>query len=111
MKRFEGTTAVITGGTMGIGFAIARHFGREGATVIIASRKQKNIDSAVQELTKQGIKCYGKSCNAGKSSDIKELVKFAVEKSPNHKIDFVVPNAAANPYFGPTMKAPEWSLV
>ena len=51
-QRFslDGKTAIITGGTRGIGLAIARGFLDAGANVTISSRKQEHGDEAVQEL-------------------------------------------------------------
>jgi NAD(P)-dependent dehydrogenase (short-subunit alcohol dehydrogenase family) len=45
-KRLEGKTAVITGGTEGIGLATARLFVEEGAYVFITGRRQKELDEA-----------------------------------------------------------------
>ena len=46
-KKLEGKTAVITGGTEGIGLATARRFVEEGAYVFITGRRQKELDEAV----------------------------------------------------------------
>ena len=58
-KRFVGKIVVLTGASSGIGFAAARRFGIEGATVIISSRKAKKVVKAVAELKKLGIDAYG----------------------------------------------------
>ena len=50
MSKFNGKIVVITGGTSGIGKATAKAFLDEGATVIITSRKQANIDATIDEL-------------------------------------------------------------
>jgi NAD(P)-dependent dehydrogenase (short-subunit alcohol dehydrogenase family) len=54
-KKLEGKTAVITGGTEGIGFARAELFVEEGAYVFITGRRQKELDEAVKAIgTNQG---------------------------------------------------------
>ena len=50
-KRLEGRTAVITGGTEGIGFATAKLFVKEGAYVFITGRRQKELDEAVKAIS------------------------------------------------------------
>ena len=49
-KKLEGKTAVITGGTEGIGFATAKLFVEEGAYVFITGRRQKELDEAVKAI-------------------------------------------------------------
>jgi len=49
-KRLEGKTAVITGGTEGIGLATARLFVEQGAFVFITGRPQKELDEAVKAV-------------------------------------------------------------
>src|SRR5688572_14185945 len=53
-----GRVAFVTGGATGIGKEIARVFGRHGAKVAIASRKQDVLEAAQAELTAEGIECH-----------------------------------------------------
>jgi len=48
-------TVVVTGGSMGLGFAVARKCAREGANVVIAARNKKDLDRALAELKKQSM--------------------------------------------------------
>src|SRR5690606_34786756 len=50
MKSFDAKVVLVTGGSKGIGLACAQHFAAEGAQVVISSRSQANIDSALAEL-------------------------------------------------------------
>jgi hypothetical protein len=49
-KRFENKTAIITGGTTGLGFEAAKPYVEEGARGLITGRNQKRIDEAVADL-------------------------------------------------------------
>jgi len=50
LDKLQGTVAVITGGTTGIGFATAKRFVDEGAYVFITGRRQKELDAAVEAI-------------------------------------------------------------
>ncbi|KAJ4704007.1 Tropinone reductase-like [Melia azedarach] len=94
-KRFVGKVAIVTASTQGIGFSIAERLGLEGAYVVVSSRKQKNVEEAVEKLKARGIEVLGVVCHVSNSQQRKNLVNKTIEKYG--KIDVVVSNAAANP--------------
>lgn len=107
MQQFslEGKVALITGASRGIGRAIAECFARQGATVILASRKQAGVDEAANAIRAQGGKATAIACHTGQSADIEAL--FDRIRSEFGRLDVLVNNAATNPYFGPVIDAPE----
>lgn len=86
MKRFEGKTVVITGGTSGIGKATAQEFVNEGAKVIITSRKQANIDQTLEEL---GGNVTGFVSDAGNFDDIHAFTDQLKEHTDHIDVLFV----------------------
>nr|WP_299037787.1 SDR family oxidoreductase [uncultured Pseudokineococcus sp.] len=80
--------AVVTGGTSGIGLAIARRFVAEGAQVFVTGRRQAQIDAAVAEL---GPRAVGVRCDVGKLADLDALYEVVARQSG--RIDVLVANA------------------
>jgi dehydrogenase/reductase SDR family member 4 len=97
-KRLEGKVCVVTASTDGIGFAIAKRLGIEGGKIVVSSRKQSNVDEAVNTLKSQGIEVCGTVCHVATASDRQKLFELAVEKYGG--IDCLVSNAAVNPEVG-----------
>ena len=65
-KKLEGKTAVITGGTEGIGLATEKLFVKEGAYVFITGRRQKELDEAVKAIgTNVRFWSSGRRCPIG----------------------------------------------
>ena len=96
---------VITGASRGIGEAIAKACVDAGARVVLASRKQADLDRVAGEL---GDKALAVACHTGKAEDVDAMVVKAVEKFG--KIDGYVNNAATNPYFGPLVDTPDAAI-
>jgi NAD(P)-dependent dehydrogenase (short-subunit alcohol dehydrogenase family) len=90
--RLDGRVALITGGTRGIGRAIAEGFGQAGAHIVVASRKVDACADAEEQLRSVGIDAAGIACHLGSLSDVHALVAATVERFG--AIDVVVNNAA-----------------
>ena len=105
----SGRSALITGGTRGIGFAIARALGAAGARVVVASRKEAAVDEAVAALEADGVTAMGVAANVGDAADRRRLVRATVER--HGALDVLVNNAAANPVYGPVEDTEAWAFA
>lgn len=70
MNRLQNKVALITGGTSGIGYATAKEFLAQGATIIITSRKRAKLDAALRSL---GAGAYGIVSDASNMEEITKL--------------------------------------
>ncbi|MBB2900873.1 NAD(P)-dependent dehydrogenase (short-subunit alcohol dehydrogenase family) [Kineococcus radiotolerans] len=84
----DGEVAVVTGGTSGIGLAIARRFVAEGARVFVTGRRQAQVDAAATGLGPQAV---GVRCDVGNLSDLDAL--YDVVARDAGRIDVLVANA------------------
>jgi len=89
--RLAGRTAIVTGAGRGIGRAIAEHYAREGARVVIASRSADGCAAAVEAIEGAGGTAIAKPTNVGIKSDVVDMVRFAVETYGS--LDILVNNA------------------
>jgi 3-oxoacyl-[acyl-carrier protein] reductase len=90
--NLNGKTAVVTGGTKGIGRAIATVLVGEGLSVCISARNQSEIDAAVQELN-QGVrgKAVGFVCDVRDYDQVRALISHAAKELGG--VDILVNNA------------------
>lgn len=88
MQRFKNKTALITGGTSGMGFATAQRFVEEGGSVIITGRSENTVNSALENL---GSQASGIVSDAGSVNDLMNL-QAAVKKYTD-RIDLLFANA------------------
>lgn len=93
MSKLEGKTAVITGGTSGIGLATAKRFIDEGAFVFITGRRQAELDAAVAEL---GENAFGVQGDVSKLEDLDNL--YETVKEQKGKIDILFANAGVGDF-------------
>ncbi len=89
-----GRVVFVTGGATGIGREIARVFGRHGARVALASRKQENLTAAQAELAAEGIECHIDTFDVRDAAAAVRVVDGIVERFG--RLDVVVNNAAGN---------------
>ena len=89
MALLTGKTAVITGGSTGIGFATAKRFVDEGAYVFITGRRQAELEAAVKEL---GDNATGVQGDVSKQEDVDRL--YEVVADSGRRIDVLFANAA-----------------
>ena len=87
-NTFEGKSAVITGGTTGIGFATARHLIERGAHVFITGRRQAELDEAVRRL---GPSATGVQGDVARLEELDRLYD-TVKRHTDH-IDILFANA------------------
>ncbi|MBV8325409.1 SDR family oxidoreductase [Chryseobacterium sp.] len=88
MQRFKDKTALITGGTNGMGFATAQRLIEEGGRAIITGRSEATVNNALEIL---GEKAFGIVSNAG---DMKDLMNLQQEvRKYTGQIDLLFPNA------------------
>jgi 2,4-dienoyl-CoA reductase [(3E)-enoyl-CoA-producing], peroxisomal len=90
----HGQVALVTGGATGIGKEICRVLGAHGALVTLASRKQENLELAVEELTGSGVDAAFGVCDVRDAEAVRAVVDTVVAE--RGKLDIVVNNAAGN---------------
>jgi NAD(P)-dependent dehydrogenase (short-subunit alcohol dehydrogenase family) len=106
--RLAGKSALVTGGSRGIGAAIAEAFAREGARVLIVSRKTEELEATAKRINDAvgETRVIARSAHTGRPEVVGEL--FAWIDREIGALDIAVNNAATNPYFGPLLNV-EWS--
>jgi NAD(P)-dependent dehydrogenase (short-subunit alcohol dehydrogenase family) len=100
----DGRIALVTGASRGIGEAIATAIVEQGGSVVLASRKQADLDQVAAKLNeKRKGSALALAAHAGREEELKALVDRALDE--RGRIDILVNNAATNPYFGSVIDA------
>ncbi len=103
----DGKVALVTGGSRGIGRAIALTFADAGADVVISSRKLPELEEVAKEIRTKGRKGLAVASHVARTEDSKNLVEKI--KTEFGRIDILVNNAGTNPYYGSLIDAEEWA--
>jgi len=94
----NGRIALVSGASRGIGEEIARLLARQGAHVIVSSRRLEDCTRVAESIAADGGSAEAFSCHVGNMDDIAAI--FAHIRQTHGKLHICVNNAATNPYFG-----------
>ena len=94
-KLFDltGRTALITGGSRGLGLQMAHALGEAGARLMICARKSNELEVAAAELTQAGIEVSWMACDSSREDELASLTQTAIERLGH--VDILVNNAGA----------------
>jgi dehydrogenase/reductase SDR family member 4 len=109
--RLDGRVAVVTGGSRGIGRAIALALAEAGADVVVASRKAQDLEPVAEEIRQRGRRGLAVPAHLGRRPEIDRL--FETTLATFGRLDVLVNNAATNPVFGPLLDIEEeaWDRI
>ena len=89
-----GKTALVTGGSRGLGLQMAHALGEAGARVLLSSRKAEDLEQAAAELQAAGIDARWIAADCGKEEDIRRLADETLQRMGD--VDILVNNAGAS---------------
>ncbi|MGE5373816.1 MAG: SDR family NAD(P)-dependent oxidoreductase [Bacteroidota bacterium] len=111
MFDLTGKVALITGASRGIGEAVAMAYAGAGARVVLASRRQADLDRVAGQIHEQGGDVLAMAAHTGDFAAVQAVVQKATDVFGG--IDILVNNAATNPHFGPILTAEDshWDKI
>lgn len=108
--KLKNLNALITGGSQGLGKAIAEHFLEQGANIVICARSEKDLNATRNELSQKfpAQKILARACDVANETEVNELVKLALHELGS--IRALVLNAGIYGPMGPTesVSLEEW---
>jgi NAD(P)-dependent dehydrogenase (short-subunit alcohol dehydrogenase family) len=96
MAEFSGKVAIVSGGARGIGLAAARKLAGEGASVVICSDREEQVEETVAALREEGLEVRGVRADVTSSADMKKLMDLASETYGG--VDVLVNSAGVQRY-------------
>ena len=96
MAEFSAKVAVVAGGALGIGRAAARKLAAEGASVVICSDREEQVEDGTAVLREEGLEVRGVRADVTSSADMKGLMDFAAETYGG--VDVLVNSAGVQRY-------------
>lgn len=103
-ELLAGKVVVITGGSRGLGKAIALEMARSGASVMISARSESGIREVVDSMRKEGLSAAGIICDVTNLDDVSRLLERSIELFG--QVDAWVNNAGISSPYGPTLQVP-----
>ncbi len=110
MQQLKDKTAFITGGSRGIGKAIAIALAKEGVHIIITGRNEASLQQAQTEISKEGVKVMYAVMDVGKRADVEKVIAGITAKSA--PVDILINNAGIGA-FGNFLEMPpeKWEEI
>lgn len=87
----SGKTAIVTGGSRGLGKEMAEGLAEAGASLMLCARRAEWLDETMKEFRERGFKVEGKLCDVSKTDEIQKVVDETIKKFG--KIDVLINNA------------------
>jgi NAD(P)-dependent dehydrogenase (short-subunit alcohol dehydrogenase family) len=100
-----GKVALVTGGSRGLGYQMAKAFAQQGADVFITSRKREACEKVAAEVEQMGRKAATHACNVANWHELDGLVEAAYRAFG--KVDILVNNAGSSPLAPSSLETPE----
>jgi len=89
--RLPGRVAIVTGGSRGLGFAMAEGLAEAGANLVLCGRKSAALEESVEAIRALGVECLAVRCDVAEVEEVAQMVARTVDRFG--RIDILVNNA------------------